>query len=133
MADLAISSIDTASLNTQLQSGQLGETIADGDIVYRDNTTGKWQLLDATILGAEDIGICIVGGVLDGVGLIQSDGYVTINAVATDGVQYYVSANPGKLCPRSDLSSGDIITLAALGTQTTTLAIHFHHYGIPVP
>ena len=57
---------------------------------------------------------------------------ITVNAVLTKGVAYFVSTGTGKLCPFADLASGDYISLAGIAESTTVLRILAVNLGIAI-
>lgn len=138
MADISVTaSAVVAGAGAQTKTGIAGATIAAGDIVYLDSaTTGKWQLADSDAAAAEargqtsNIGIALNSAALNQPIVVQTSGPVTLGAVLTAGVAYYLSDTPAKLCPVADITGGDYYTLMGLAASTTVLNIDVQYSGV---
>lgn len=138
MADITLTPANVvAGTGVPTKTGIAGATIAAGDIVYLDSaTTGKWQLADSDAAAAEargqtsNIGIALNSAALNQPIVVQTSGPVTLGAVLTAGVAYYLSDTPGKLCPVADIAGGDYFTLMGLAASTTVLNIDVQYSGV---
>lgn len=134
MADLSITaSAVLAGTNSAQEQGVAGATITAGQAVYLDQTTGKYALADADAGSATArtfYGIAL-NGASDGQPLrIHKSGDITINAVLTAGVAYYLSDTPGGICPLADLDTGDYYGFVGIAESTTVLQVHGHYSGV---
>ncbi|MBX4992282.1 hypothetical protein ABID08_000712 [Rhizobium binae] len=141
MADLVITAANVvAGTGVPTKTGVAGAAIAAGDIVYLDTaTTGKWQLADSDAATAEargqtgNIGIALNSAAANQPIVVQTEGPVTLGAVLTAGIAYYLSDTPGKLCPVADITGGDYYTLVGLAASTTVLNVDFQYSGVASP
>jgi hypothetical protein len=141
MADISLTaSAVVAGASAQTKTGVAGAAIAAGDIVYLDSTTtGKWQLADSDAAAAEargqtsNIGVALNTAALNQPVIVQVSGPVTLGAVLTAGVAYYLSDTPAKLCPVADITGGDYYTLVGLAASTSVLNIDFQYSGVASP
>ncbi|MBB4192791.1 hypothetical protein [Rhizobium aethiopicum] len=141
MADIVITASSVvASAGVPTKTGIAGAAIAAGDIVYLDTaTTGKWQLADSDAATAEargqtgNIGVALNSAAANQPIVVQTEGPVTLGAVLTAGVAYYLSDTPGKLCPVADITGGDYYTLVGLAASTTVLNVDFQYSGVASP
>lgn len=127
MADLSITpSAVIAGSNSALASGSAGETIAAGKAVYLASATKKWMLADADSVTAEArkaIGIALNGASLNQPVDVLTGGDITLGAVLTAGTAYYLSDDPGGICPHADLEAGDYICLLGLAKSNSVLTV----------
>ena len=102
-----------------------GAAVAVTDILYIDNTDGTGKQTSANALTTSQAsGIALVTGASGNLVHYAGPGSrVTVNAVLTKGVAYYVSATSGKLCPFADLVAGKYISLFGIADSTTVLAV----------
>ena len=111
MVDIVITATSVvAGAGCQTQHGTAGATIAAGQLVYLDSTTGKFALTDgdsATVAARTPRGMALNGGAVNQPIKIAKAGPVTLGAVLTAGVAYYMSDDAGGICPVADLASGD--------------------------
>lgn len=133
MADLSITAADViAASDATTENGTAGATITAGQVVSLNTTTGKYVLADAD--GADGIdrprGIAL-NGASDGQPLkIIKSGDLTVNAVLTAGVDYYLSPTAGGIAPRADVLTGDIVSSLGIATSTTVLALDIQYSGV---
>lgn len=127
MADLSITpSAVIAGAGAALTSGTAGETIAAGKAVYLASATKKWMLADADSVTAEArkaVGIALNGASLNQPVDVLTGGDITLGAVLTAGTAYYLSDDPGGICPLADLATGDYICLLGLAKSTSVLTV----------
>lgn len=137
MADLTITAGNViAGAGASVRHGHAGATVTAGQVVYLDEaTTGEWLLADsdaaaAAARGSGKIGIAL-NGASDGQPLaVQTDGEVTIGAALTAGLDYYLSDEPGGICPQADLATGDYVTLVGVAISTSVLRLRFTYTGV---
>ncbi len=127
MADLTITAASVVpGANAIIEHGTAGETIAAGQAVYRDTSTGKYIKADANSAAAparQARGIAL-NGASDGQPLsIQKSGDITLGAVLTAGTDYYLSDIPGGIAPRADIGAGEYVCLLGLAKSASILAL----------
>jgi hypothetical protein len=128
MADLSITSANViAASGANIAHRTAGATITAGQAVYIAAATGLVMLADADSATAEarvPVGIALNGaanGQPIAIALPGSD--VTIGATMTANVVYYLSDEPGGICPVADLASGDYTCTIGMAISTTVLRI----------
>jgi len=111
-----------------------GAVIAATDVVYFDTTTATAKVADADVLASSIMsGIALTSSAIGNPVSVAGPGTrITVNAVLTKGVTYFVSTGAGKLCPFADLASGDYISLAGIAESTTVLRILAVNLGIAI-
>lgn len=134
MADLTITAASVIKgSNATTEVGTAGETITAGQVVFKNTSTGKYELADcdsATAAERQPRGIAL-NGASDGQPLvIMRSGDVTIGATLTAGTAYYLSATAGGICPLADLGSGDYVCLLGLASSTTVLALDIQYSAV---
>ena len=135
MADLTLTGLKFGS-TINFSSIQAGEALAAYDVVYLLN--GKYYKADATtaakaaakfiVLDAAD-----ADGYVAAFPLSRSVSITIVGDTLTVGVQYVVSANAGKIAPRSDLMSNHYITELFTGSASTVGDVSLEATGIQVP
>ncbi|MDO3431186.1 hypothetical protein QWJ46_00665 [Rhizobium sp. CBN3] len=136
MADLVITATSVvAGSNATRDAGIAGETITAGQAVYFSSTTNKWMLADTDSATAEARtakGIALNGAALNQPIAILKEGDLTLNAVLTKGVGYYLSGNAGGICPAADLATGDYTCFLGIAKSTTVLAVKIQSAGVAI-
>lgn len=137
MTDLTITAASVlAGTGAKVTTGTAGATITAGQAVYLDSaSTGKWLLADSDAASAIARGSARFGIALHGASNgqpldVQTDGDITIGATMTAGTAYYLSDEPGMLCPFADLATGDYVMLVGIATSTTVLRIDTLYSGV---
>lgn len=138
MADISITSASVISAAAARRNrGTSGATIVPGDFVYLDaETTGKYLLADADAAAAAARGATgklavALNGAADGQPLdVHEEGLLTVGAVLTAGVTYYLSDTPGKICPLADVTGGDYYVVVGVAVSTTQLKVDFQYSGV---
>lgn len=127
MADLTITAANVVAGSTAtVEGGTSGATITAGQVVYLDESTGKYGLADTDSATA---GVRAVRGVAlhaasDGQPLkICKAGPLTIGSTIEAGVAYYLSGTAGGVCPVADVATGDYAAIIGMGISTTVLQI----------
>lgn len=127
MADLSITAANViAGANSVVSNGVSGETIMAGKAVYLSSTTGKWMLADADSATAEArrvIGIALNGASANQPIAVQTGGDITVGPTLVAGTAYYLSDDPGGICPLADLATGDYICLIGHAKSASLLSI----------
>lgn len=134
MADLSITATAVVSGSGALtEYGILGATVTAGQAIYKDASTGKWNLADsdsATAAIRQPGGIALNGGAVNQPVKIHKSGDLTINAVLTAGTAYYLSNTPGGICPVADVGSGEYVCLIGIAKSTTVLSVNIIYPGV---
>lgn len=135
MADLSITgtSVVTGDSSGIDRNGFAGATIAAGQAVYRDAATGRWLLADsnsATVAARVPGGIALNGAANGQPLAVQTGGDVTVNAVLTAGVAYYLSDTPGGICPVADVGSGEYSCVMGIAKSTSVLHLDINPSGV---
>jgi hypothetical protein len=136
MADLTVTpaSVIPGANAVIERSGTAGATITAGQVVYFDDTTGKYKLADSDGAAAlrSPRGIAL-NGASDGQPLaVQTKGKITIGATMTAGLAYYLSKVAGGIAPVADIASGGYATVLGIATSTTVLELNMTESGVAV-
>jgi len=127
MTVLSIAATVTKGADAVVRTKLAGETIAAGEVTYKA-TTGKYLLADADEDTAPERlarGFAL-NGAADGQPLkILTSGDLTVGAVLTPGAFYYLSDDPGKICPLADVTGGDYIVQVGYAKTASVLAVGF--------
>jgi len=106
-----------------------GETITQGQPVYRNSTDNKYYKADANLVAGIATAIAITPGAADESGVIALPGttpgqcLINVGATLTVGMVYCVGATAGQIVPYADLTTGDYVTI--LGVAKTTALLDF--------
>ena len=134
MANISITAANVVAADNAARSdGVAGEAITAGQLVYRSSTSKKWLLADADAVSAEArkaVGIALNGAALNQPLAVASAGDITLGEVLTAGTAYYLSDDPGALCPLADVTGGDYICLLGLAKSTSVLALDIQYPGV---
>lgn len=129
MADLAITAANVVpGANAQKEVGVAGEAVTAGQLVYLDATSKKWMKADAdsaTVAARRALAIALTGSALNQPVVVQRGGDITLGAVLTPGVAYYLSGTAGGICPVADIGTGEYVCLVGLAKSASVLAIDF--------
>jgi len=92
-----------------LRPVQYGEAVSNGMPVYLHTDTKYYKAAPTTALTAAVVGIAVVGGALDGYGVIVLPGAkINIGATLIIGTMYAIGdTTAGAIGPESDLGSAD--------------------------
>lgn len=137
MTDISITAASVvAGTGAAIERGIAGATVTAGQVGYLDTaSTGKWLLADAdgasaAIRGGAKAGIFLNGASLNQPVSVQTEGDITAGGTLTPGTAYYLSDEPGAICPFADLASGDYIVLLGLAKSATVLALDIQYSGV---
>lgn len=136
MADITLTAANVlAGSNATTNLGTAGATITAGQVVYFDDTTKTYKLADtdsATAAVRSPVGIALNGASSGQPLMVLTDGDITLGAVLTAGVAYYLSGNPGGICPVADVASGDYPVILGMAKSTSVLAIKIVEAGVAI-
>lgn len=124
-----------AGSNAVRDIGTAGATIAAGQPLYYDTTTAKWNLADANSATAAvrvATAIALNSASLDQPVSLHKSGDLTMNAVLTKGVAYYLGGTAGSIVPVADLTTGDYTQIVGIAKSTTVLAVDFVSAGVAI-
>lgn len=133
MADLSITAgsvLPGAGVVTE--DGVSGAAITAGMACYRD-TDGSYKISDsdsATALVRSVRGIALNTASPGQPLRIQRSGEITIGATVVANTQYYLSNNPGLLCPLADVGTGEFMTTIGLAKSTSVLVLNVASTGV---
>jgi hypothetical protein len=116
-----------------------GASVNAGQIVYLKTTEpnpNKWFLADNNATAAEArvaIGVALNTAAQDQPLAVLTHGDVTLGAVLTAGVDYYLSDTPGAICPQADIATaGETFCFLGLARSTSVLAFSIQIPGVTV-
>ena len=128
MADLSITaaSVKSTGASPRISRVLFGETITQGQALYRKASDGEYYKADAdagTDEAAEVAGVALTPGGDGEYGYVVTQGDVAIGATVTVGEIYVLSGTAGGICPEADLASGDRVTVIGVGTTSTVISL----------
>ena len=134
MADLIITAANVVkATGSSIQQGTAGAAVTAGQPVYLDSATSTYKLSDANSATA-------AARAVDGIALhasltgqplqILNGGPLTLGAVLTAGVAYYLSNNAGGICPVADLTAGSYPTILGFATSASVLNVKLNAAGV---
>lgn len=136
MADLTLTAASVLpGSNATTRLGTAGATITAGQPVYLDSATSTYKLADtdsATSAVRSPVGFALGGASAGQPLVVQTDGDITLGAVLTAGVAYYLSGNAGGICPVADVASGDYPVILGIAKSTSVLAIKIVEAGVAI-
>lgn len=125
-----------AGSNAVRDVGTAGATITAGQPLYYDATTAKWNPADtnsATAAARAASAIALNSASLNQPISLHKSGDLTMNAVLTAGVAYYLGgAAAGTIVPVGDLTTGDYTQVIGIAKSTTVLAVDFQSAGVAI-
>ena len=136
MADLSITASAVAAVQgATLRQRTSGDTLTQGQPIYLDTADSmKGKRTDADVAASAVCdGICLNAASSGQPVLVLVEGNLTLNAVLTTGVGYYVSATAGSICLYSDLASGDYVQYIGTATSTTNLEVNIQPTVVAKP
>lgn len=136
MADLTLTAANVlAGSNATTNLGTAGATITAGQVVYFDDTTKTYKLADtdsATAAVRSPVGIALNGASSGQPLMVLTGGDITLGEVLTAGTAYYLSGNPGGICPVADVAAGDYPVILGMAKSTSVLAIKIVEAGVAI-
>jgi hypothetical protein len=133
MADLSVTASSVlAGSNAVTEQGVAGETITAGQPVYLDTSTRQYFKADANAAAAarQPRGLALNGASAGQPLAIARSGDITLNAVLTAGVTYYLSDTAGGICPLADVGTGEYFCIIGIAKSTTVLALSINYSGV---
>jgi hypothetical protein len=134
MADLSPTAANViAGSDAITEAGTLGATVVPGDAIYKDSADGLWKLADAdgaSALIRTPTGIALNGGASGQPVKVLKSGSLTLGAILTAGVAYYLSNTAGKLCPVADIGTGEYACFMGIATSTSVLKVNITPSGV---
>lgn len=134
MTDISITATSVlAASDAIVENGSAGASITAGQVVYKDSADGLWKLADnnsATAAVRTPQGIALNGAASGQPVRVLKSGNLTLNAVLTAGVAYYLSDTPGGICPVGDLATGEYPAFIGIATSTTVLKVNITTSGV---
>lgn len=134
MADLSITAASVlAGSGASVKHGVAGATVIAGEVAYLDSVTNTYKLADCdsgTAALRSPAAFALHGSLAGQPLAVLSGGPITLGAVLTPGVAYYLSGTPGKVCPVADLASGDYPTILGIAISTTVLNVKIQESGV---
>lgn len=133
MADISITAANVLAVSgAQTTQGFALAAVTAGQVVYRDATTQKFGLADSDGAAATKVpvGIALNTAGTDQPLSVLTYGSITIGGTMTAGIAYYLSDNPGGICPVGDLETGDTATLIGIATSTAILKVDINPSGV---
>lgn len=134
MTDLVITPANVlAGANAVISHGTAGVTVTAGQVVYRDPADRLYKLADdnSATAAARAPKAFALNGAANGQPLaVLEEGDITLGAVLTAGVAYYLSDTPGGICPVADLATGEYPTILGIAKSTTVLAVDIQQSGV---
>lgn len=136
MADVSITPANVAMLTGSAETGTAGETITQGEAVYRKDSDGRMWLADNDGAAA----LAVVKGVAlncasAGQPLrFQKTGTLTIGGTVTQAGIYVLSDTAGGIAPAADLdTTGMRVSIIGVAASATVLQLGINNTGITVP
>jgi hypothetical protein len=135
MTDLLFVASDIlASPSAKRSEGISGGVPVAGDVVFMSPDDRQWRRAsnnDSTTNGAKvPSGIALNGATAGQPIDVLVLGDLTVSSVLTPGDAYYLSANPGKICPRADVVAGMDVCFIGIAKATNILMVNFMVPGV---
>lgn len=129
MADLSITAANVKLVSGPTKKRIAGGAIAAGQVCYQASATKKANLADNDSATAEVRaidGVALNGAAADQpIELAANGAVISLGAVLTAGVDYYVSGTAGGICPRADVTTGDDPIRVGIALTTSNLQLDF--------
>ena len=136
MADITITAANViAGADANVVPMTAGAAITAGQVVYREAATRLAKLADCDNATAEvriPYGIALHAAANGQPLSVLRSGPITIGATITAGTDYWLSGNPGGICPRADVASGDRAVLIGVATSATVLRVDIQDSGVTI-
>jgi hypothetical protein len=134
MADLVITAANVApGTGASTQTGIAGAAITAGQLVYFDSASRTYKLADcnsATAAARAPSGVALDNAAIGQPITVAPSGPVTIGAALTPGLGYYLSPNPGGICPVADLVTGCFPVFLGFAISATVLNLSMVQAGL---
>lgn len=126
MVDIAITAANVvAGSRANVERGTAAAAITAGQVVYRaaNGAYGLADTDDASAVVRKPAGVAINNAAAGQPVAFVTRGPVTIGAAVTPGVAYYLSGNPGGICPVADVAAGDRPAIIGMATSASVLLV----------
>jgi hypothetical protein len=137
MANIAITAANLIPAEGySYQDGIAGATFVPGDVAYTSAVNGQFLLADNndTAVKAAVTGIALTAAVAGQPLRLRTGGTAAVGAVLTlNDAVYCLSSDAGKICPYSDLGSGDYVSIIGVPLSTSSLRVAIRNSGIQKP
>ena len=133
MPDLTITAANVVpGADAVRESGTAGEAITAGRLVCFDPTTLTYRLADSNGVAALRVpnGIALNTASTGQPLGVQTAGDITLGAVLTAGVAFYLSDTPGGICPVADLATGESPCVVGIAKSTSVLSVRILPSGV---
>lgn len=129
---ITVGNVGIGSESTATITVQAGESITQGQPVYRSSADGKYYRADAndTAAKAEVVGIAVTAASTNGYFLMVSEGSMNLGATLAKGTVYCVGATVGEIVPVADLTTNDYVTILGVASSTSLIALSITATGI---
>ncbi len=112
-----------------------GETLAAGDLVYKDtDDSNKMKLaVNSSITAAKVAGVMLTGGADGQPGKMQKVGELDMGGTLVVGTVYVLSSTAGDMEPYGDLSAADYVTIIGVAKTASNFKLSIIPSGVVVP
>jgi hypothetical protein len=135
VADLSGITAVRPTSNTVVVKEIYGATVSAGQPLYR-STESKWLPADCDLSAAAAAvkGVAITPGVLDGYGLIATDGSIILVGTTMVVAETYIASDTaGGIKPIADKATGDYVTYIGNAATATQLDLDINATGNQAP
>jgi len=113
---------------------QYGETVTQGQIVYRKDDGKYWLAVNTDATKSEASKIVLTPGAAGDWGMVAGNGVqIDFGATLTKSEVYVLSSTNGNMELVSDLASGEYLTQIGYASATDTLVLNFNATGVTHP
>ena len=132
MVDVTVTATEVLSTDdTQEASGDLGATVAAGEVVYLDSSTGTYKLADTDVLSLHAAkAIALNGGGSGQPVRLAVGGKLDPGFTVALGEIYVLSGDAGKIAPVADLANTDYTFIIGIGVTTSSLLLIMKTAGV---
>jgi hypothetical protein len=129
MVDITITAANViAGSNARVETGTAGASVTAGQVVYLDSADNRLKLADSDGASAPiraPRGFALHAAANGQPLTIQKSGDITIGGTLSPGVTYYLSDEPGAICPFADLATGDFPVSVGIAKTAAILTVDF--------
>jgi len=129
MADITITAANVLQgAGARVENGFAGAAITAGQVVYLDSADNLYKLADSDGASAPiraPRGFALNGAATGQPLAVQRSGDLTIGGTLSPGVTYYLSDEPGAICPFADLATGDFPVSVGIAKTASVLTVGF--------
>jgi hypothetical protein len=136
-SDLSITAanVKATAATSKVSRVPLGETITQGQAVYKKTTDNKYYKADCDAGSGADLaeGIAVTPGGNGEFGYVIFAGPLNIGATLTVGEIYVLSDVAGGVRPKADNGTGDKVTILGVATSSSSLFVNPFASGAAIP